>query len=115
MSEDLFTSTAFKELKATGLDVVEKERTTYNAVVEIDGVTFDATDIIQCCAAIEQGEDIVLTDTRMIQMLKKYGIIKSAGHRDLGGAEAGPNLHKFLTLLQDKTALLPHYHQLDWA
>jgi hypothetical protein len=113
MENNLFTATAFSELKAAGFDVTERSRTTYHADIVIDGKRFDAVDMRDCLSEVKNSR-VALTDRKMIDIFKKYGVIVSEGSSAWGsGAEAGPNFHEFRDMLEEKIDALPHADKLE--
>lgn len=96
---DLFTSTAFEELKSKGFEVKTKVIKKVVASIVIGGYTFDLDDLDETLSAIVS-EDIVLHNDKMIEFFKKHGIIESEGsYRWCSGATKGPNFEAFRTMI----------------
>lgn len=99
---DLFTKKEFDALKARGLDVFATKSVVYYTKIGLDGMVFDAKDMLETLRSIAWG-DIAITDKRMADVLKKYGVILSAGSlRGCMPATEGPNYAEFVKMLESK-------------
>jgi len=115
MENELFTNAEFAALKKEGIVVTEKEKISYVASVTLAGETFDATDVLVTCRAVRD-DDVVITNTRMGNVLIKLGVITSLGsNRWYSGASAGSNFDEFVAMLESKIKALPNYKKLEWA
>lgn len=111
---NLFTATAFKELEANGFTVEERTETVYYGTVIIDGYKFDAIDLRDTLAEVKGRCNIVITNEEMVTVLKKYGIIESAGNfRWCVRAEGGANLEKFSAMLEAKFKKFKNYRMWE--
>lgn len=104
--------TAYEKLDTESISIVEKVRTSYYAMITIDGTAYSAVDLKETLEAVK-AEDIYITNTEMVAMLKKYGAIAHGGsNRSSIGAESGPGYDEFMAMLDEKMQLCEHYERL---
>lgn len=95
MENDLFTSTNFASINITGSAV---SRTHIDHYITIDGVKYEYHDLHE---AVDGIEDHVLTNRKMIEMLKRYGVIDNEGSsRWASSGSKGPNHAEFLKMIK---------------
>ena len=100
--KDLFTSRAFSFLEKDGLKIKRETISYVQESIEIDGVDFELSDLVNTLERLEPPCNIIITSTKMGQMLLNYGIITDVGSsRWMSGAKIGPNFYKFKKMVFD--------------
>lgn len=92
------------------MDINVTPRVVFDYKVTLDGVTFDALDLLETLIEMDC-TDIEITNQPMVKMLKNKGVIESEGNRRwCFGAIKGQNYEEFVEELRNaigekKTAL----------
>lgn len=91
----------FESLK--NLDIEKRERTVFDHFIVIDGVRFDADDLLTTLYEVEGGGVYTTFSDEKFKILKSYGILESQGsNRWMSSAELGPNGEAFTEMLAKK-------------
>lgn len=102
METNLFEKVEFDAFRATPLKVDKKEVTVTYYHIEIDGLRFEAKDLLQTLEDAFDGGMYVTWGKKKEALLKKLGVVKTLGTSNgLMCAEKGPYFDEFYNLVKN--------------